>query len=75
MLFSFVGGDSICPGVALDYVPGGVRRGVMHGACCHLFVWQVYTSSFGTGWQGVMMQHKEAFCGLEVQDVSEFNSD
>jgi hypothetical protein len=51
MLFSFVGVDSIYPGAVLDYVP----RGWVGESCMvrvdHLFVLQVYASSFGTSQQ------------------------
>jgi hypothetical protein len=51
MLFDFVGRveDSVCPGVAVDYFP---RQwvGELHVMCVvHLFILQVYASSFGTG--------------------------
>jgi hypothetical protein len=40
----------------------------------HLFVLQIHSSSFKTGWWEEMVLHREAFHGLGVQDVSEFNS-
>jgi hypothetical protein len=40
----------------------------------HLLTLQIHTSSFGTDWQG-MAQHREAVHGLEVQDVTESDSD
>jgi hypothetical protein len=48
------GGDSICPGAALDYVSrvgGGVLL-IMRDA--HLFVRQIHSSSFGASQQGEM---------------------
>jgi hypothetical protein len=46
MLFSFVGaGDSICPGVALYYVPRGWVGESPLVRDAHLFVLQVYESS------------------------------
>jgi hypothetical protein len=55
--FLCVGGDSICPGVALDYVLGGWvgESCVLH--VTHLFLLQVYPSSFGTNWQREMVCH------------------
>jgi hypothetical protein len=41
----------------------------------HLFVLQIHVSSFGTGWQKEMAQNWEAFHGLGIQDVIEFDSD
>jgi hypothetical protein len=72
MFFSFLGGGSVCPGYALDYVPR-CGWGVVHGA--HLFILQIHTSCFETDWQGEMAQHREAFHGLRVQDVTELDFD
>jgi hypothetical protein len=50
MLFSFVGGgDSICPGAELDYVPREwvEELHIVHDA--HLFFLLIHTSSFGAG--------------------------
>jgi hypothetical protein len=41
----------------------------------HLFVLQIHASSLGTSQWGEMVQHKEAFHGLGVQDVTEFDSE
>jgi hypothetical protein len=41
----------------------------------HLFVLQIHASSFGTSWWGEIVQHRNAFHGLGVQDVTEFHSD
>jgi hypothetical protein len=46
----------------------------------HLFLLQIYTSSFElVGRNGIAflstVKHREAFHGLGVQDVAEFNSD
>jgi hypothetical protein len=41
----------------------------------HLLILQIHASSFGTGWQGEMVQYREAFHGLGVQGISKFNSD
>jgi hypothetical protein len=58
MLFSFVGGgNSICPGAALEYVPRWWvgKSCVVHVAL--LFVLKVYASIFGTSWWGEMVCH------------------
>jgi hypothetical protein len=41
----------------------------------HRFVLQTHASNFETGWQAEMVQHKEAFHWLRVQDVAELNPD
>jgi hypothetical protein len=53
---------------------------MMHDA--HLIILQFHTSDFGAGWREkqpttffTVMCHREAFHGLEVQDITEFNSD
>jgi hypothetical protein len=55
MLLSFVQeGGSICPGAALDYVPGG-RIGELHVMyVAHLLGLQIYAGSFETSWLGEM---------------------
>jgi hypothetical protein len=54
VLFSFVGGDSICSRTALDYVPGEWVRKLCLVSVAYLFILQVYASRFGTGQQGEM---------------------
>jgi hypothetical protein len=41
----------------------------------HLFVLQIHTRNFETGLWGEMAQHREAFHGLGVQEVTEFDFD
>jgi hypothetical protein len=41
----------------------------------HLFILQFHASSFGNGQWGEMVQNRDAFHGLGVQDVTEFSSD
>jgi hypothetical protein len=75
MFFSFVGGVSICPWTALGYVLGGSVGDscVVHDT--QLFTLQIHTSSFGTSWQGKMVQHSKALYGLVVQKFADFDSD
>jgi hypothetical protein len=40
----------------------------------HLFILQIHTRSFETGWWGEMVQYREAFNGFGFQDVAELNS-
>jgi hypothetical protein len=47
----------------------------MYSWYSRLFTLQVHVSSFENGWWGEMAQHREAFHGLGVQDVTEFDSD
>jgi hypothetical protein len=66
----------------LDYFPAG-WVGKSRMVCdTHLFVLQFHTNSFGADWQGEVVLlffnvvwHREAFHGLVVQDVAEFDSD
>jgi hypothetical protein len=51
MLFSFV-------------VGAGRESDMVRDA--HLFVLQILVNSFGTGWQGEMVRHRETFHGLGV---------
>jgi hypothetical protein len=79
--FCWLGG-LVCPGAALDYFPG-VWVGESHVVFdAHLFVLQFHTCSFGAGWWGEKallffsaVWHSEAFHGLGVQDVADFDSD
>jgi hypothetical protein len=52
-----VGGDSVCPGAALDYV----SRGWVGESCvvcvAHLLGLQVYIGSIAISWQGEMVCH------------------
>jgi hypothetical protein len=41
----------------------------------YLFILQIHTGSFETGWQGEMVWHRETFHGLGAKDIIEFNSD
>jgi hypothetical protein len=76
MFFSFVGGVcSVCTVAVLDFVPRWWVRESSLVHDFHFFILQIHTRSFETGWQGEMVQHREAFHGLEVQDVTEFDSD
>jgi hypothetical protein len=66
LLFGFVaGGDSVCPGAVLDYVPEGVGKGVTCDVCCspvhsaglHKQLWNWLVGRNGVPlfsvWQGV----------------------
>jgi hypothetical protein len=41
----------------------------------YMFDLQIHMSSFETDWLRKMAQHREAFHGLGVQDVTELDSD
>jgi hypothetical protein len=52
--FFFLGGESICSGTALDYVPGE-WIGESHMVCdAYLFVLQIHACNVGVCWQGEM---------------------
>jgi hypothetical protein len=68
-------GKFICLGAALDYVPGVWIGDLNMVHYAHLFILQIHTSSFGSDLWGEMAWCREAFHGLEDQDVAEFNSD
>jgi hypothetical protein len=81
LFFSFVGGGgSSLPRAALDYVPGRWVGESHMVRDAHLLILQIHTSSFGSSLWGEMVYHfsmawhREAFHGLGVQDVAEFNS-
>jgi hypothetical protein len=71
--------DSFCPGPALDYFHRG-WAGESHVVCdAQLFILQFHTRCFAVGWRGPLFfsaeWHGEAFHGLGIQDVAEFDSD
>jgi hypothetical protein len=77
LLFTFIGGEwfslpKCCAGLCSQGVSKGVAL-VVHDT--HLFVLQLHPSSFETGWWGEMALCREAFHGLGVQDIAEFDSD
>jgi hypothetical protein len=53
-------GVSVCPWAVLDYVSGW-WVGEFHVVC--VVPLQIHATSFGTGWQGEMAQHREASLG------------
>jgi hypothetical protein len=59
----------------LDYVPWEWVGESLVVCDAHQFILQIHASTFGTGWQGEMVQHREVFHGLGVPDVAEFDSD
>jgi hypothetical protein len=77
MFFSFAGvWGSVCPWAVLDYVPGGSvgELYVVHDV--HLFFCkQLWSRLAGRNVSFYSVtQHKEAFHGIGVQDVTEFES-
>jgi hypothetical protein len=50
MFFSFVGGCSFCPGVALDYFPRQWPEELYMMHDDYLFVLQFHARSFGASW-------------------------
>jgi hypothetical protein len=57
-------------GLCLIMFPGGSMV-----SDTYMFDLQIHMSSFETDWLRKMAQHREAFHGLGVQDVTELDSD
>jgi hypothetical protein len=41
----------------------------------HPFIPQIHASTFEIGWQGKLVQHRQAFHRFSVRDILEFDSD